>query len=204
METGKSKREATRDTLIKAAKQVIARYGVARLTLDMVAQEAGVSKGGILYHFPTKNALIIAMMDADMEEWRVVMQNLRDNEAAAGELPEAGRYIRGFLAAVETKCGHERNECVAKEQWFAEPSEIHAGMIAAVAGDHALLSRLREAFTDFQHQVEHDGIDPVTATVVRLAADGLFFIEMLGLAPPEGALREQVLAKLRAMVTPEK
>ena len=37
------------------------------------------------------------------------------------------------------------------------------------------------------------------ATLVRLAADGLFFAELLGFAPPEGALRKQVLGALLSL-----
>jgi hypothetical protein len=44
-----------------------------------------------------------------------------------------------------------------------------------------------------------DGIDPVDATLVRLAADGLWFCELLGLGPPSGALREQVLERMRSL-----
>ena len=37
------------------------------------------------------------------------------------------------------------------------------------------------------------------ATLVRLAADGLFFAELLGFAPPEGALRKRILEALLSL-----
>src|SRR5690242_2095382 len=43
-----------RDRILEAAERVVAEIGAARLTLDVVAQAAGVSKGGLLYHFPSK------------------------------------------------------------------------------------------------------------------------------------------------------
>src|SRR3712207_9422759 len=43
---------------LEAAERVVARDGVARLSLDAVAGNADVSKGGLLYHFPNKDALI--------------------------------------------------------------------------------------------------------------------------------------------------
>src|SRR5687767_12534291 len=52
-----------RDKLLCAAEKVIARDGVKNLTLEGVAREAGVSKGGLLYHFPSKKELIIAIVD---------------------------------------------------------------------------------------------------------------------------------------------
>jgi hypothetical protein len=36
----------------------------------------------------------------------------------------------------------------------------------------------------------------VAATVARLAADGLWLADLLGFAPPDGALRDAVLARL--------
>ena len=39
------------------------------------------------------------------------------------------------------------------------------------------------------------------ATVARLAADGLWLADLLGLAPPAGELREHVLARMLALAT---
>jgi hypothetical protein len=40
----------TKRRIVDAAEEVVLRDGVARLTLDAAAAEAGLSKGGILYH----------------------------------------------------------------------------------------------------------------------------------------------------------
>ena len=50
------------DTIIDAAEVVVAEVGAAHMTLDAVAGKAGISKGGLLYHFPTKEALLEAMI----------------------------------------------------------------------------------------------------------------------------------------------
>jgi Tetracyclin repressor-like, C-terminal domain len=39
----------------------------------------------------------------------------------------------------------------------------------------------------------------VDATLVRLAADGLWFADLLGLAPPTGRLRQAVTARLEEL-----
>src|SRR5262245_38168897 len=56
--------------LLDAAEAVVARDGIARLTLDAVAAEVGMSKGGVLHHFPTKDALVEAMVVRCAESWR--------------------------------------------------------------------------------------------------------------------------------------
>lgn len=51
-----------RDGLLDAAERVVLRDGATHLTIDAVAREAGVSKGGVLYAFETKDTLIDTMM----------------------------------------------------------------------------------------------------------------------------------------------
>ncbi|MFH5187268.1 TetR/AcrR family transcriptional regulator [Paenibacillus sp. TAB 01] len=52
-----------RAAILKAACQFVREKGAAQLTLEAVAKEAGVSKGGLLYHFPSKEALIQGVME---------------------------------------------------------------------------------------------------------------------------------------------
>ena len=72
-------------------------------------------------------------------------------------------------------------------------------MLAAVAENPGLLDPLRRGFEDGQRWAERDGIDPAVGTLVRLAADGMFFAELFGFAPPEGRLRERVLEALLSL-----
>ena len=43
--------------------RVLARQGYARTSLMDIAQEAGMSKGAVHYHFPTKEALIVKVLE---------------------------------------------------------------------------------------------------------------------------------------------
>lgn len=47
--------------LLESAAMIAGRDGIAALSLNAVAREAGVSKGGLLHHFPNKQALIFAL-----------------------------------------------------------------------------------------------------------------------------------------------
>ncbi len=51
----------TREEILTAAERVIAQLGVKRLTIEQVAKAAGMSRGGLLYHFASKEALIQGM-----------------------------------------------------------------------------------------------------------------------------------------------
>lgn len=73
-----------RDGLLDAAERVVLRDGANSLTIDAVAREAGVSKGGVLYAFETKDALIDAMMRRVVANYeRMVAEYL----AEAGDTP---------------------------------------------------------------------------------------------------------------------
>lgn len=169
----------TRQRILQAANEVVLREGVGALTLDAVAHAAGVSKGGLLYHFPAKEALIAGMIDALVAGFEA---------ALAARLPEAGgaeqtgSWLRAYI-----------------EETFAHDQPgmtLSAGLLAAVTTNPALLEPIRARYAVWQRQAETDGIDPVVGTLIRLAADGLFFAELLHLAPPGEPLRAQVARAL--------
>jgi tetracycline repressor-like protein len=71
-----------------------------------------------------------------------------------------------------------------------------AGLLAALVADPEVLAAVRERHVAWQDRISTAGGDPVDATVARLAADGLWLADLLGMAPPTGDLRERVLARL--------
>jgi AcrR family transcriptional regulator len=167
-------RRDTRGDLVDAAVAVVRRDGAQALTLDAVAAQAGVSKGGLLYHFKSKRQLLDAMIASWLDEWEAEFEG-------AGEAD-------GFTAAF-VRTSHLGG--AGQEERAAE-----FALLAALVAEPEVLARVRERYASWQDRVEREGSDPVEATVARLAADGLWLADLLGLAPPQGALREGVLARL--------
>jgi len=83
-----------RDGLLDAAERVVMREGAGQLTMDAVAAEAGVSKGGVLYAFPTKDALIDAMFERVFAPADEIADAVVER---SGDTPEA--RIRGHVEA---------------------------------------------------------------------------------------------------------
>lgn len=52
----------TRAQILRAAKEVLATSGYARLTMRSVAREAGLAVGNLVYHYPSKRSLIHALI----------------------------------------------------------------------------------------------------------------------------------------------
>lgn len=174
-----TKAQRTRRGLLDAAERLVDQHSAARLTLSAVAEEAGVSKGGLLYHFGTKDELIAAMLDRRFARF----DDNRISKIAADANP-VGRLSRAYLLAT------------AEEK---DP-EAAAGLLAAVANNLDLLQPLQARYTAWQAALSEDeGLTPEQATVVRLIADGLWLSELMGFAPPDDALRQRIIAQARKM-----
>ncbi|MHB8244943.1 MAG: TetR/AcrR family transcriptional regulator [Acidimicrobiales bacterium] len=167
----------TRARILCAAEDIVITEGVSRLTLEAAARGAGVSKGGILYHFPTRAALVSAMVerfvvsfDSDLEEYGALRGGV-------------GAFSRAYLKAT-----------IAPSGTPDDPHEQRLGgaLLAGVASDPDLLAPLRERFAAWQEAIERDGLASDLATVVRLASDGLWLSDLFGLAPVHDELRTRV------------
>jgi AcrR family transcriptional regulator len=66
-----------RNALLEAAERVVEKTGISHLTLDAVAAEAGISKGGLLYCYGTKSALISAMLERDITSFDGAVSQLQ-------------------------------------------------------------------------------------------------------------------------------
>src|SRR5919108_3642342 len=175
----------TIDLILTAAERVVIRDGVMRLTIDAVARGAKLSKGGVLYHFSTKEALIQAMLE------RLIQYCEREIAAHQHHDTEPGSWTRAYVRKTS-----EPMLAYPGEADFPRSKEVGAGLVAAATTNPQLLEPLRERFRAWQQAIERDGIDPARATVIRLAVDGLWFAELLGIWSLDGKLRQQVLNEL--------
>ncbi len=164
----------TRQVILEAAYTLIRSEGVNKLTLDGVAQQAQVSKGGLLYHFPTKNDLIKGMIDYFFSQY----QDDLHRDVSDDNEPH-GKWARAYV----------RTTFTSEEQEL----QVSAGLIAALVNNPELLKPVQDYYSDWQQRMENDGIDPAIATICRLAADGMWYADLFGLAPLEnGELRQRV------------
>jgi AcrR family transcriptional regulator len=166
-------RPSRRVQLLDAAIAVIRRDGAAALTLDAVAAQAGVSKGGVLYHFASKRALI----DGLLSRW------LDDFEAQLTGEDLLTAYVRACdLSAADP-----------------DHSASEFGLLAGMIEEPEVLEVARERYAEWMARMLADAGDPVDAWLVRLAADGLWYSDLLGIAAPQGADRRRLMERLVAL-----
>ncbi|MDY0873425.1 TetR/AcrR family transcriptional regulator [Dongia rigui] len=147
---------STREQIIDAALSVVRTQGVAALTLDEAARLAGISKGGVLYHFKSKEALIQGMVARLAGQCETLQQAHYDRLS-----PGPNRWAR---ALVETSFDP------------AGPSTDPAGcaLLAAVATNPGLMEPLEDTIDTAFRRLTADSEDPSMALLVALAMDGLW------------------------------
>lgn len=175
-------RSATREALLQAASQVLIAKGVESLTLDAVAQQAGVSKGGLLYHFPNKDALIAGMVEKFIQDFEAALQTEFDQDDAPNT---PGQWLRAYIRATLR---------------FSKQTLALIARLTAIATDSPSLFAAAEVYSQqWQQRIENSGIDPTKATIVLLATDGLWLSEAFQVGTLDEPALTQVVEALLAM-----
>lgn len=178
-------RTDTRRRLLDAAESLARRQGSANLSLDAVAAEAGLSKGGLLYHFPSKLHLLEALVADHLERLDLA---LRAEEKAGGPDAVIVAYLNRFLE--DRKSG------------IPPPS----GLLAVLAENPRLLEPIRQQEQVFLERIRANARDPDAASLAYLAVQGIRAGELFGtlpLAPSEAqALIERFLQRLSSSADP--
>lgn len=177
--------QQTRENVLRAAGQVIAQQGVNAFTIEAVAQEAGLTKGGVLHHFPSKESLINDLIERVIETFNVRLLAELDAEPAG----VGGRWLRAYIRTI----------FLAE---YDEKSLIPALAAAAGAGD-GMLERIRQGFMLSQMAAAGDGLDATRATIIRLAVEGLVFTRALGVDVLDKETTEHVYESLLRLTQPQ-
>jgi AcrR family transcriptional regulator len=170
--------DQTPDALLDAAEAVVGRQGIANLTLDGVAAEIGMSKGGVLHHFPTKDRLVEAMVVRSAENWRAHFTGAYELMA-----PGPGRMTRALL-----------HHCLSDAKgWTRELQRGSSACFAALAQNPALIAPMRDVYTDLHRRLANDGLPPGVGEAAGAAINGLWLYWVLGLVP----VNQELVVKVR-------
>ena len=144
------------------------------LSLDSVARAAGLTKPGLMYHFPTKEALMAALVDRVVDRCEGELEALLPSDS-----PTADQRLAAYL------------------RWsFTHP---HDGSDLVMLSDPRLRDRMIVRWTERMHPwVEIPrGLtarDRARLHMVRLAADGCWFADASGYLPVPDAERRDLLS----------
>ena len=180
--------------IVKAATRVLARQGYARTSLMDIAKEAGMSKGAVHYHFPTKEALI-----------GVVLRTTCDNVA--------NRTIQAWTAGDNPI---ESLRSSLRELWrfrteLSDDASVVADLMAQSVHDQKLREPLAEYYRFLTRQVNENikdtleklGLEPkipleVLPRILNALLDGLL---LQYIVDPGAVPEEQVLDSLETLAS---
>lgn len=172
-----SPRVSSYDAIIDAAEGVVIEAGASHLTLDAVAAKAGVSKGGLLHHFPTKVALLEAMIQRQIRIHQEAQQKIYS------ELPEGpARKVKSFVLSA-----------LYRDRSY---DSLGASLLAAVTHNPRLNEPVREVVRKVYGEFASVGMRFERAAIIALAADALWLQEMLSISPFSEEQRNRIIAEL--------
>ncbi|MGW6331243.1 TetR/AcrR family transcriptional regulator [Nocardia rhamnosiphila] len=148
-------KERTRLAVLEAAERMFAERG-GRVSLSDIAAAAGVTKGGLMHHFPNRDALLAGVTEHLIAKvWAEIHEciDLSENRP--------GKFTRGYVRALTSG-----SESVARA--FSP-----TGLVVTLG----TVSGLEELFADDARRLDEafaaDGLAPGTTSVIRFAAEGL-------------------------------
>lgn len=178
-------RKSNRTQILDAAFRVVQRDGVRALTYESVAAETGLTKGGLLYHFPSREALLQALHEHLAQGW--------DDHLAEAAGRSADRATpRERLAAYARVAAHSS-------------TRAELLLLLETANEPATRAPWDEVMGRWTSEPSTGPLTPeeMELFVLRLAADGLWLYESLssGTLPPP--LRRQVAEHLASAIASE-
>jgi AcrR family transcriptional regulator len=167
-----------RERILDAVAAILVREGGDAVTISAVAREARVSKGGLFYHFPSKESLIEGLVDRFVSSFERLL-------ASAG--PERGAATRAYLRSAMSPGDGAADGAIA--------------LLGAVSVNPAGLDVLRERYRQWSDRLSNDGVPDWLADLVRFSVDGLWLAEFLDLAPVRGVRRAHLITNLDRMLS---
>lgn len=164
----------TRTRLLDALQSLLLAGGPATVTLEAVAAEAGVSKGGLLYHFRSKDALLEGLVErlAALAETEIAQARAHGSAARW--------YLENALPGPDTGL-----------YW-----SVIAVLKSADGTNPELGAKVRKVFGSWSDLVRAEVADPVLAETICMIGDGVFLNAVLGFQIPDPELLRDVNERL--------
>lgn len=170
-----------RDKILAAAEELARVAGPGNLSLDAVAARAGVSKGGLLYHFPTKAKLLEALVEQFLASFD---QSLREREAESAGAPDT--LVRAYL------------DFLVGEQLCHRPPP--SGLLAALGEDPSFLAPVRRFDRSLLDRMKANASDPTLALIVFLSLHGMKSLQLLNIESVSEEEFKTVVARLYDLI----
>lgn len=154
-------RRIMKDDILDAAERVVMKLGASGLSIEAVAQEAGVSKSTVVYDHKSKSALLEALIDRRLAQ-------------------ELERQARSVAEAADTPHPELFGRIKSAERVVDEAERAVAMAISASVSHEEKLQQQMRDWTSADLQAMADGARPQAALMAYLALSGFYFTELFG------------------------
>lgn len=161
-----------------AIEAVVRQSGLAGLSIDAVAREAGISKSSVVYDFENKSQLLAAFIKSRIDEKRGQITECADR---CCEGPNA--WLRALL---------ENHGSAPSEEEMATAMLVSAGM----SDGDACRTLMREAFAEDMAKITAEAANPRMARLSWLALNGILSLEYFGFHSFAEEERQQLIADI--------
>ena len=190
------------EKILESAERVVASNGVPGLTLDAVAKHAGVSKGGLLHHFPSKNALLSALVKQHVSAWRADIMRAYDAQPRG-----PGRFARAMLAeCLSGECKAKSANSAGESQgeshdWASARQSSCRVVLTAVIQDPQLVQPIRDMYGEIAKLIADDGLPPGYCDVVMAVTDAMWLYWICDIRAFDQSRLRNVNAALTRLIT---
>lgn len=182
-----SQDQSTPERIRRAAAELIRQEGAGNLTLAAVAKTAGISKGGLLYHYPNKRALLQGLLEHLLATREGVTAQLEVGQPS-NLTPTAASAAAVVNAVIDADFDLPADERVMAQALLAASSEDPTLLAPAKA-------HLKDLFATLASSPS-----ATEAQSILLASQGLQLLEMLGLLSLSEVDRQRVRSHLKTRV----
>lgn len=176
-----ARRSTTKQKILEAAAEISRESGPGNLSLEAVAAKAGVSKGGLLYHYPSKTALLKAVVEGFVASFDEELARRKEMKAGSNDaLLDA--YLDLFV---------EDHDCRRPP-----PS----GLLAALSQDPEFLDPVRRHNRALLDRMRRSASDPAMTLIVYLAIQGMRGTNLLGIDVLSDDEFSEAVGKLKAII----
>ncbi|MYU00555.1 MULTISPECIES: TetR/AcrR family transcriptional regulator [unclassified Streptomyces] len=137
----RARSEERRAEILRATLEVIAERGYRGATLGAVAERVGLTQQGLLHYFPTKEALLVAVLE-DRDRWDTGGGGRSGEDGAwrlelLGSLVEYNAMRPGIVQTFSALLGESvTEEHPAREFFTRRYTQVRAGMAATLRAEY--------------------------------------------------------------------
>lgn len=132
------------DRILDALATLIARWGYGKTTVDDIAREAGVAKGTVYLHWPSKGAMLHALIAREERQWNAVVAAHIATDPRGGTLSSLYRHSLALCFENPLLRALLTGDHDALGEWTRSPQSRERARERMAAG-YALMQGMREA-----------------------------------------------------------